>query len=230
MRNGAVCRGRQLQPNGRICRSCSAGFTVSPDNAPAGTAAPKRSSCACPPKEDDLMAQPSGCAAPLGWLPPRPSAVCATGEPAPCLCGRFRQRQRCGVPWSSSSIVSRAPSPIDWTRRQRSSPRQASRGQAVLNPAATNFRHSSSTGAYPRARRPSGSQRFEPTSVARIGACVDRCWRLASAMTRHPSWSRPEAPSAATAPGLSVGFMAYFLIVPWQQASAYEPRRHRLYG
>ena len=128
--------------------------------------------------------------------------VWRTGEPAAYPRGRSCRRRSRGVPRRSSATVSREPSPIERTRRQSVSPRQASREQVVLNPAATNFRHSSSTGAYPRALRPSASQRFEPMSVAQIGACESCFWRLISATTCRPSRSLFEAPSAATAPGL----------------------------
>ena len=138
-------------------------------------------------------------------------AVWRTGEPAPYPCGRSRQRRRRGVPCGSSSMASRAPSPIERTRRLSVSPRQASSGEVGCKPAATNSRHRSSTGAYPRVLMPSASQRSAPTRVARTGACANCSWRLFSGMTCRPSWSIPEAPDAATAPGLFIVVMAYFL-------------------
>ena len=116
--------------------------------------------------------------------------------------GRSWRRRSRGVPCRSSATVSREPSPIERTRRQSVSPRQASRGQAGLKPAATSSRHSWKTGAYPRALRPAASQRSEPMSAARIGACANILGDVASAMTCRPSWSLPEAPCARPAPGL----------------------------
>ena len=46
-----------------------------------------------------------------------------------------------------------------------------------------------------------------PAPAVRIAACGSCCWRLISGMTCRPSWSTTEAPSAATAPGLSNVFM-----------------------
>jgi len=139
---------------------------------------------------------------------PCPSAVCATGEPATYPCGRSWRSRRRGVPCRSSVTVSRAPSPIERTRRQSVWPRQASRGEAGLKPAAISSRHSSSTGACPCALMPSASQRSEPMSVARTGAC-ERCWwRLICETTSCPGPSISEAQRAASALGFFVVFTA----------------------
>ena len=73
---------------------------------------------------------------PRGRLPgvatSRPFAFCATGEPATYPCGRSCRRRRRGVPCRSSATVSRAPSPIERTRRQSVSLRQASSGEVRI--------------------------------------------------------------------------------------------------
>ncbi len=104
-----------------------------------------------------------------------------TGEAAapsqPSCCAKI------GQPLPAAFTVSRAPSPIVRTRRQRVSSRQASRGVSGSNPAATSSRHNASTGAELRTVTPSASQRSRPKSNARIGACAKFRCGLVSRMT-----------------------------------------------
>jgi hypothetical protein len=115
---------------------------------------------------------------------------------------RPRTSGRRTKPTPRGDASSLAPSPIEWTVSARVSPRHTLSCDAGSCPASISLQHKASTGADPSAVVPSAEQRFEPTSVALNGTCLDFWEWLVSETTCGSSSSLSEALCATAAPGL----------------------------
>ena len=193
--------------------SCARGRCVAGDAAVA-LARLQRAPCAAGPrhpKPSSWRGLPRGR---LHWgshCPP--VCFCATGEPATYPCGRSCRRRRRGVPCRSSATVSRAPSPIERTRKTKCfappSLKRRGRIKTSRNQLATQVEHGSISVR-------DDALGFAAVRADELGA-NRRLRELLLAIifrkTRRPSWSTTEAPSAASAPGLFIVVMAYFLVL-----------------